>query len=183
VTSLIVAKRYARALLAIGREDGKFEDYGRELQEFSFLLVQDPKLESALVNPAFALEDRKNLLSALLVKMKLSSIVNNFFRLLMDRGRISVARDIALVYGALLDDVKGVTRAEIFSATALHDADVEKLTSILKKVVGREVSLQIKEDPSLIGGVVARIGDLVLDGSVKTQLAGITVSLQRGDYV
>jgi len=183
VTSLIVAKRYARALLAIGREDGKFEDYGRELQELSSLLAQVPELESALVNPAFALKGRNNLLGAMLTKMGLSRLVHNFFRLLMDRGRISAARDIASVYGTLLDEVKGVTKAEVTSATALKDVDIEKLTGILKKVAGREVSLQVKEDPSLIGGVVARIGDLVLDGSVKTQLAGIKVSLQRGDYV
>jgi F-type H+-transporting ATPase subunit delta len=183
VTSLIVAKRYARALLAIGREDGKFEDYGRELKQFASLLAEASELESALVNPAFALEGRKSLLSAILAKMGLSPIVNNFFRLLMDRGRISAARVIAEVYGSLIDEVKGVTRAEVVSATALKDADVEKLTAILKKVAGREVSLQVKEDPSLIGGVVARIGDLVLDGSVKTQLAGLKVSLQRGDYV
>lgn len=183
MTSLIIAKRYARALLEIGREDGKFEDYGRELTQFSSLLAEAPELESALVNPAFPLESRKNLLSAILAKMGLAPIVNNFFRLLMDRGRIGVARDITTVYGMLLDEVKGVTRAEVTSAAALKDADVDKLTAILKKVAGREVSLLVKEDPSLIGGVVARIGDLVLDGSVRTQLAGLKVSLQRGDYV
>ncbi len=183
MTSLIVAKRYARALLEIGREDGKYEEYGRELKEFASLLGQAPELESVLVNPAFAFDGRKNLLGALLAKTGLSPMVNNFFRLLMDRGRIGAARDINTVYEHLLDEVKGVTRAEVYSAAPLRDADVEKLTAILKKVAGRDVSLKVNEDPSLIGGVVARIGDLVLDGSVKTQLAGLKVSLQRGDYV
>ena len=182
MTSLIVAKRYARALLDIGREDGKFEQYGQELGEVAALFDQAPELESVLANPAFVFEGRRNLLNALLDKAGLSPIVNNFFRLLMDRGRIGAAKDIHTVYQRLIDEVKGITRAEVSSAAALNPAEVERLAATLAKVAGREVKLEVSEDPSLIGGVVARIGDLVLDGSVKTQLASLKESLRRGDY-
>ncbi len=183
MTSLIVAKRYAKALLEIGREDGKLEEYGRELGEVAGLLAQTPELESALANPGFPFEQRKALLGAVLDKAGLSPMVNNFLRLLMDRGRIKAARDISLVYQRLLDEVKGIQRADIVSAVPLGDAEVARLTETLKKLAGREVVAEVKEDPSLIGGVVARIGDLVLDGSVKTQLVGLKASLTRGDYV
>ena len=182
MTSLIVAKRYARALLELGREDGNYEQYGKELGEVASLFDQAPELESVLANPAFAFEGRRNLLGALLAKANLSPIVNNFFRLLMDRGRISAVKDIHTVYQRLIDEVKGLIRAEVLSAAALGQPEIERLTATLKKVAGREVKLEVKEDPSLIGGVVARIGDLVLDGSVKTQLASLKESLRRGDY-
>jgi len=183
VTSLIVAKRYARALLDIGREDGKYEDYGRELGSVAGLLAQTPELEGALANPGFPFEQRKALLGAILAKASLSPMVSNFFRLLMDRGRIKAVRDIFTVYQQLLDEVKGIRRAEVTSAVALEQAQVDRLTATLKKLAGQDVVVEVKEDPSLIGGVVARIGDLVLDGSVRTQLVGLKDSLTRGDYV
>lgn len=183
MTSLIVAKRYARALLEIGKEDGKYEDYGSELGSVAGLLDQSPELKAALANPGFPFEQRKALLGAIVDKAALSPMVTNFFRLLMDRGRIKEVAGIFAVYQLLLDEVKGITRAQVLSAAPLADADVSRLMATLKKLAGREVVVEVKEDPSLIGGVVARIGDLVLDGSVKTQLVGIKASLTRGDYV
>lgn len=182
MTSLVIAKRYAKALLEIGREDGNYEQYGKELAEMALLFRQAPELPSTLANPAFVFEGRRNLLGALLDKAGLSPIVNNFFRLLMDRGRIGEVAGIDAVYQRLIDEVKGITRAEVSSARALDQAETERLATSLKKMAGREVKLEMKEDPSLIGGVVARIGDLVLDGSVKTQLASLKDSLRRGDY-
>ncbi len=182
MTSLIVAKRYARALLEIGREDGKYEQYGQELAAFAGLLDQTPELEAALANPAFNFEGRKGLLVAILGKAGLSPITTNFFRLLMDRGRIAAARDINAVYQGLLDEVKGITRARVVSAAALGDDEVARLAATLKQWAGREVRLEVSEDPGLIGGVVARIGDLVLDGSVKRQLESLKDSLRRGEY-
>ncbi|MCA1987700.1 MAG: F0F1 ATP synthase subunit delta [Desulfarculus sp.] len=182
MTNLIVAKRYARALLELGKEDGKFEQYGREVLEFVGILNQSPELEPALGNPAFAFEGRKNLLDAILAKAGLSPLVNNFFKLLMDRGRIGAVRAINEVYQQFIDEVKGITRAEVVSAAGLNDAEIQRLSATLKEVAGREVKLEVKEDPSLIGGVVARIGDLVLDGSLRTQLESLKDSLRRGEY-
>lgn len=182
MTSLIVAKRYAKALLEIGKEDGNMEQYGRELAEVAALFTASSELETALASPAFDFPTRKKLLDTFLGKMGLSPMVNNFFRLLMDRGRIAAAPDIAEVYGWLVDEAKGVTRAEVTSAAKLSDEEVGRLVASLKTVAGREVQINVTEDPSLIGGVVARIGDLVLDGSVKRQLESLKESLRRGDY-
>lgn len=182
MTSLIVAKRYAKALLEIGREDGNFEQYGRELEEVAELFSESSELEAVLSNPAFELENRTQILVSLLAKLGVSPLALNFFRLLLDRGRIAYVRDIQKVYASLLDQERGITRVDISSAVALKDEEVTKLAAVLREVAGKEVEIALKEDPGLIGGVVARIGDLVLDGSVKTQLASLKETLKRGEY-
>lgn len=182
MTSSIVAKRYAKALLEIGREDGNYEKYGEEVAAVVALLDASPELDSVLSNPALDLQSRKSVLETLLKKLQLSPITINFFRLLMDRKRIDQTRNISTVYGRLLDEVKGITRAEVTSAASLSDDELNRLKDALKTVAGKEVSIELKEDPSLIGGIKARIGDLVLDGSVRTQLESLKESLRKGEY-
>ncbi|MBU1157665.1 MAG: F0F1 ATP synthase subunit delta [Proteobacteria bacterium] len=182
MTSLIVAKRYARALLEIGKEDGNLDQYGKELAEVSDLFAASPELEQVLASPAIDFEDRSKLLNTFLEKLGLSPIANNFFRLLMDRDRIAATSDISRVYARLLDEEKGITRAEVLTAAALSDAEISRLKDVLTKLAGSDVVVEVKEDSSLIGGVRAQIGDLVLDGTVKTQLETLKDSLRRGDY-
>ena len=180
--SLTIAKRYAKALVEIGKEDGKLEKYGQELAAMVALLDQAPELDSVLANPAIDSDSRQKVLGAVLAKAELSPMVNNFLRLLMERKRINEIRNIDLVYSRLTDEVKGITRAEVFSATPLNDEDQTRLKSVLQKMAGTEVQIEVKQEANLIGGVVARIGDLVLDGSVKTQLESLKDSLRRGEY-
>jgi len=182
VTNLIVAKRYAKALLELGKDDGNKEKYGEELGEIIALMDSAPELETVLANPGFEVEERRAVLDKLLDKMGLSPMVNNFLRLLMDRGRIGGLRAMSTVYGQLLDEARGITRAEVASAAPLGEGELEELKSALKQVAGREVQIEVKEDPSLIGGVRAQIGDLVLDGSVRSQLEALKDSLRRGEY-
>lgn len=182
MTSLIVAKRYARALLEIGKEDGNLDQYGKELAEVSDLFAASPELEQVLASPAIDFEDRSKLLNTFLDKLGPSPIANNFFRLLMDRDRIAATSDISRVYARLLDEEKGITRAEVVTAAALSDAEISRLKDVLTKLAGSDVVVEVKEDSSLIGGVRAQIGDLVLDGTVKTQLETLKDSLRRGDY-
>lgn len=182
MTNSIVAKRYAKALLELGRDDGNFEKYGQELTAMVGLLDESPELEQVLSNPGFELDDRKAVLAKILDKASPSPMVANFYKLLMDRNRIGELRGIESVYSKLLDDARGITRAEITSASALKDEEIQKLKDSLKSVAGREVQIEVNEDPSLIGGLKARIGDLVLDGSVKTQLDSLKDSLRRGEY-
>lgn len=182
MTSLIVAKRYARALLEIGKEDGNLDKYGQELAEMSSLFAGSAELEQVLANPAIEFDDRSKLLNTFLDKLGLSPIANNFFRLLMDRGRIADTRDISRVYARLLDEEKGITRADVVAAAPLSEEEVRRLKEVLTKLAGSDVVVEVKEDSSLIGGVRAQIGDLVLDGTVKTQLETLKDSLRRGDY-
>jgi len=101
----------------------------------------------------------------------------------LDKGRIALAPDILTVCQGLTDELAGLKRAEIISAGPLEEAEVARIKEALGQVVKGRVELDVKVDQSLIGGVIARIGDLVFDGSVRTQLLGLKESLKRGELV
>ena len=182
MTSQIVAKRYAKALLDLGQEDGKTKSYGQDLAEMTALFDTSPELEAALANPVFDLESRREVLAEFLEKLSLTPMAKNFFKLLLDRGRIDAVGEINRVYMELMDEVNGLVRARVFTAAPLAEDETKRLQEALKGVAGTDVHIEVSEDPSLIGGVVAKIGDLVLDGSVKRQLDSLKESLRRGEY-
>lgn len=181
--NLAVSRRYAKALILIGKEDGKAEDYRKELQDVVGLMDGSPELEKALINPLFNKNDRKKVLNAVLEKTELSDIMKSFLVLLFEKGRIAFLRGICEFYSELADDLKGIVHASLTSATDLSSESVEKIKEALTKKIGKNIVLDVEKDPELIGGVVTKIGDLVLDGSVKTQLTNMKESLKRGESV
>lgn len=181
--NLTVARRYAKALLLIGKEDGKADIYGKELDMFSDLLSTNKDLELAISNPLYDIAGRKRVLEAVIEKSTLSRMIETFLLLLFEKGRIGYLSSINEYYQKLADELKGVARASVISATELSAEAVEKIKEALSKMTGKEVKLEIEQDPNLIGGVVTKIGDLVLDGSIKTQLYNMRESLKRGESV
>ncbi len=181
--NLAIARRYAKALLLIGKEDGQAETYREELEGLANLIATEKALEGAVTNPLYDTESRKRVLKAVIEKLELSQVVRAFLLLLFDKNRIGFLESINEFYQMLADELKGVARADLVSATELPDETVEKIRDALAERTGKEVILEVKQDPSLIGGIVTRIGDLVLDGSVKTQLLNMRESLKRGESV
>jgi F-type H+-transporting ATPase subunit delta len=181
--NLVIARRYAKALLIIGKEDGNTETYREELAGFSELVENEKALEMAINNPLYNAEERKNVLEAVLAKLNLSGIMKSFLTLLLDKGRFSYLSSINDFYQKLADELKGISRASLVSATELSSETVEKIRATLSEKTGKDIILDVQEDPGLIGGIVTRIGDLVLDGSIKTQLLNMRESLKRGEGV
>ena len=181
--NLAIARRYAKALLLIGKEDGQTETYREELNAFAELVKSQGALEQALINPLYNAADRKKVLGTVLEKLSLSKVMNSFLLLLFEKGRVGFLSNINDFYQKLADELKGVARASLVSATELSSETVEKIRTSLSKKTGKDIILEIDQDASLIGGIVTRIGDLVLDGSVKTQLLNMRESLKRGESV
>jgi F-type H+-transporting ATPase subunit delta len=182
LTGSTISRRYAKALLSIGQEDGRYEDYGRNLQEFGALCGENRELFQVLSNQLFSVEDRKAILKAVLKKSGFSGTVENFLNLLVDKNRIGDIGDIADHYTRLTDEISKITRAEIVTAKPLKAAALKKVEKALAKLTSMTVRAEVREDASLVGGLVVKIGDLVLDGSVKAQLEGLRESLKRGGY-
>ena len=181
--NLAIARRYAKALLLIGKEDGHTETYRKELAEVSILIEKEKSLEQAINNPLYNAEGRKKVLVSIIEKMGLSGVMKSFLTLLFDKGRFVYLSSINDFYQKLADELKGISRASLVSATELSSETVEKIRATLSEKTGKDIILDVEEDPDLIGGIVTRIGDLVLDGSIKTQLLNMRESLKRGEGV
>ena len=181
--NLAVSRRYAKALILIGKEDGLAEQYNEELSAVAGLFDTQEGFEKALTNPLFNKNDRKKVLEAVLAALDLSAIMKSFLILLFDKGRIGFLREISSYSKDLADEIKGVVKASIVSATELSSDAVDKIKQALSKKTGKTIVLKVDQDPDLIGGVVTKIGDLVLDGSVRTQLMNMSETLKKGEIV
>ncbi len=179
--NLAIARRYAKALLLIGKEDGQAEAYGEELAQVADLLEREPQLQQAVTNPLYDADGRRRVLEMVVQKLELSRVMGSFLLLLFDKGRFGFLDSVNEFYQKLADELRGVARAKLTSATELAEETVEKIRESLSQKTGKEVKLEVEQDPSLIGGIVTKIGDLVLDGSIKTQLLNMRESLKRGE--
>jgi len=183
VTNLIVAKRYAKALLSIGLDDGSYTKYGEDLNSVAELIDSDKELRDAIASPLYAIAIRQNILSLILDKVAVASLVKNFFMLLLEKNRILLAKEISNIYKDLADQINNISRAKVKSAIELDDSSVLSIKKALEQVIGTQVEVELEVDPELIGGIVAVAGDLVLDGSIRTQLNRIQETLKRGEYI
>ena len=181
--NLAIARRYAKALLLIGKEDNQIDTYRQELEDFSALIEKEAVLGQAISNPLYNAEGRKKVLVSVLEKLGLSRVMKSFLVLLFDKGRFGYLGSINDFYQKLADELKGIARASLVSATELSSETVDKIRSTLSDKTGKDIILEVEQDPGLIGGIVTRIGDLVLDGSIKTQLLNMRESLKRGEGV
>ena len=179
--NLAIARRYAKALLLIGKEDGQTEKYREELAGLAQLMEQEKALADTIVNPLYKMGERRLVFQKVIDKLNLSKAMASFSMFLFEKGRVGFICNINEFYQALADELKGVARASLLTASELTDETIDKIRSALSKRTGKDVVLQVEHDPSLIGGIVTRIGDLVLDGSIKTQLLNMRESLKRGE--
>jgi F-type H+-transporting ATPase subunit delta len=172
-----VARRYARALFGIGVDAGTFEAMGRELDGFAELLSSSEELGQALRNPVFGPAEKRAVLERVLPHVAPTREVRRFVLLLLERRRLVLMPAIARAYRELADAHLGRVRARITSAEPLSAETIARVRRALELRTGKHVMIETAVDPELIGGVVARVGDLVLDGSVRTQLADLRTKL------
>ena len=168
--------------MGLGREDGRYEQYGQELQEFSRFCRDSQEFGNVISNQVFSLEDRKKILGVVLERSGFSDLMKNFLNLLVDKNRIGAIDQITLHYERLTDEIGNIARAEVMTPTPLGTAAQDKLKKALGNLTKKEIKMEIREDESLIGGVIVKIGDMVLDGTVKAQLQGLKESLKRSEY-
>jgi F-type H+-transporting ATPase subunit delta len=180
VKNLVIAKRYAKALFNLAQEDGKVEQYGEELDGFIRLSGQLPDLANAIQNPLYTEAARKSVFRVVADKIGLSGILKSFINLLIEKRRVQNVAEIAEYYHKLIDEHANIARAQVKSAVKLEEGVLEEIARTLEKMTGKKVLVEFQQDSSLIGGIVAQIGDLVLDGSVKRQLLHFKETMKRG---
>jgi len=165
-----VAKRYAQALRDLGVERKAYEKYGDQLGALAGAFTDSHDFRNTMLDPSVGLDDRKAIMAQIAEKYSMDPLVKNFSLLLLDKDRFRYLDSIALEYQRLADEFAGRVRGVVTSAQPLNKAQVTKLEKNLSRITGKAVALTEEVDEALLGGVVARVGSVVLDGSVRTQL-------------
>ena len=168
-----VAHRYARALVDIVMASGsplKPEDTVTQLAAVEALIRESPELRTALLTPAIQNSRKRAVMAKLLDELGAAPLIRNFVYVVIDHRRIAAIADIREAFELQLDERLGFVRAEISSAATLNEQLGAGLEAELAKLTGKRMRLHFDVDPDLLGGVVARIGSTVYDGSVRGEL-------------
>ena len=174
-----IARRWGRAVFELGKESNTLAELSRDMTTFAELYASNDELSGVLENPLVPEPSREAILRDIADRLGLSETAKNTLRLLAKKRRIVAIPDIARQVARLVDIDGGVVRAEITSAGPLTEAYLGRLKGELEKATGKTVVIAHKQDKSLIGGVITRIGDQVIDGSVRARLDGFRESLLR----
>lgn len=165
-----IARRYAQALLEIGKESNQIDQFKKELSAFSDLLKKFPQLHSPLLSPLYSNEDLKKIIVKISPRIPLSPTVEHFLCLLVDKRRIQYFFDILAIYEELTHQFFGYIKAKVVTAIPLNPEYFEGIRHSLEKILQKKVILDTVVDPQIIGGVVTEVGGKVFDGSIKNQL-------------
>ncbi len=149
------------------------------MKEMTGLIDGASGLREFFINPVFEKAEKKAVMEEVLKKTTISATMQNFFKLLVDKGRIGGLADIAECYEDLMFSTLKRTRVSVKTAFPLSQELSEKIQSMLEKLTGKNVEMTVEEDPSLVAGVVVKIGDKVYDGSIKSQLNSIRQLLRE----
>ncbi len=163
-------KRYAQAAFELALEKNELESWQISLGKIAGA-VSDAKLMTLLENPKLPFDTKRSLLEERLGEV--NPLALNLACLLMSRGRLRIAGDVSRQYDLLLDAHHGIARAEVVTALPLDNADKERISRRLGEMIGRKVVIDAQVDPSVIGGFRAKIGDTLIDGSIRNRLESL----------
>ena len=182
MTSRVAAMRYARALFDVALAEGQdLDQIGRELSETVALVSGNDELARALTHAAIPAARKRAIVEALLSHSSVNALLARTLLLLADRDRLALLPDFAEAFRSRLMDHQQVVRAEVTTAMELPADRVSALHQGLAAATGRKVQLEVRVDPSIVGGAVTKVGSTVYDGSVTTQLERLKRQLGEAD--
>ena len=164
------ATRYAKALLDVTTSDADAAKVEQDLGAFVALIESNPELRQALLSPSVPASARRNIASAVAERIGMAPTGVRLLQLLADRDRLGMTGELLTVFRERLLDRRKIVRADVRSAVALAPEAIKAIESRLGAVTGKNVAIDAAVDPALIGGVVAKVGGTVYDGTVKSQL-------------
>ena len=172
------ARRYAQAVFEIALEKKELERWQSDLQKI-VSVVSDDTFLAAMESPKIKFSDKTRLISDRITDV--NPLALNLVYMLIARNVISMVGDIADEYQRILDRYHGIEPAEVITAVPLDDKDVQKLTENLSTLVGKKIVLQPEVDTDILGGIIARVGGKLLDGSTRSKLAALRRELVGTD--
>ncbi|HSB08960.1 MAG TPA: ATP synthase F1 subunit delta [Blastocatellia bacterium] len=178
---VVIARRYAEALADVATARGLVEQIDREVLLFVGMMESNRELLDVFASPIISQTDKQRVLDALTARVRPGQITVNLLRTMLNHYRLHHLGEVHAQFRRAINERKGLVVAEVTTASDFGHAEKEKLVRALERVTGKHVDLRFKTDPALIGGIVTRIGSVVYDGSVRTQLAGIKERLKQGE--
>lgn len=182
MTGNIVARRYAKALFAIGEKKGEadMQAIGDDLAKLAQVMEDSPEVMRVFRSPIFGAQAKKAVIGQIMDKAEVSETIKNFCNLLGDKDRLAFLPEIAQVYGELLDEAQGVVRGSVVTAYDLSAKRKDEIKKNLEKKSSAKLELGFETNSDILGGVVLKIGDKVLDASLRAQLSILKENITRG---
>jgi F-type H+-transporting ATPase subunit delta len=165
-----VARRYATALADVAIERREEREVQNELDQWGSMIESNPQLKEVFTNPTIVYDHKRKLLEDLITRTRVRETSASFLRVLLKNQRLSQLRDVAVRYGQVLDERGGIVAADVTTARPIPEELKRSLYETLTAATGRKVRLNFTTDENIIGGMVARIGSTIFDGSVQNQL-------------
>ena len=174
-----IAGRYALALHELAEQENVVDAVDGELQRFLDLMSESEELRQLVRNPVFSAEDQTRAVTAVLDKAGISGIGANFIKLVATKRRLFAIAPMIDAYRALVATKRGLLEAEVTVAEKLNEANRASVESALKSVTGKTVSIVEKVDPSIIGGIIVKLGSKMVDSSVRTKLNSMKLAMKE----
>lgn len=175
----MLARRYAKAIFDIGSQQGGLDKMGADLRTLSTAMRESAELGQTLSSPAIKKSDRRKVLDALMQRIGVVTTTRNALYLLLEGERLGSLPMISRELDRMIEEKAGRVAAEVVSAKPLDPSQLSQITAALEKLSGKKVSISSRQDPDLLGGVVAKVGDVVYDGSLRTQLRNLRDELSK----
>lgn len=173
-----LAGRYATAVFELAQEQNSVEALEKDFAALKAMIRESDDMARLVRSPVFSREDQEKGMNAILHRMEAAPLTRRFVLLLAAKRRMFVLIDIIGVYQALVARMRGEVRAAVTSARPLNDAEVAELKAALKAKLGRDAILDTDVDPSLLGGLVVKVGSRMIDSSLRTKLNGLRAAMR-----
>jgi F-type H+-transporting ATPase subunit delta len=178
ITSGVTA-RYASALFDLALSEKKITAIEKDLKRFDDLISGSEDLKRLVISPVFSADEQFRAIDALLAKAKITGLVGNFVRVVAKNRRLFAMQGMLTAFRKLVAEHKGEVNAEVTVAKALTAAQSKELKAALKSAVGKEVALNATVDPSILGGMIVKVGSRQIDTSIKTRLSSLKLALKE----
>ena len=173
-----LAGRYATALFGLASDEQQVDAVGRSLDSVEAAMAESADFRALVTSPLVGRADAGKTIRALVPALGLDSITGRFLGVLADNGRFSELKSVIRIFRELASDARGETKAEVVSAHPLGDDQIAALKTKLKARVGRDVMIEARVDPSLLGGIVVRLGSQMIDASIATKLNTLALAMK-----
>lgn len=174
-----VAERYAGSLYVLAAEANSVAAVEKDLAGFEALLAESADLSRLIRSPVFSAEEQLKAIGAVLDRAGITGLAGNFLRVVAENRRLFAIPAIIRTFRRIAAEARGETSAEVTSAHALTPDQESELKATLKGVAGKDVSIAVTVDPSLLGGIIVKMGSRQIDTSLKTKLASLKLALKE----